>query len=116
MESLSQFFSFDGRIRRITIWINGVVNVVIYLILLAISASSNSTGVALVAFLGFIVLSIRVLSLSVRRWHDLDKSGWMVLISLVPIVGLYAVFMLGFKSGDLGPNQYGAAPEEGQLF
>lgn len=103
MESLSQFFS---------IWINDILNLVIYLILLAISANSNSTGVALVAFLGFIVLSIRGLSLSVRRWHDLDKSGWMVLTSLMPIMSLYLVF----KSSDPGSNQYGPAPEEGQLW
>jgi uncharacterized membrane protein YhaH (DUF805 family) len=117
MGLLQRIFSFDGRIRRSTLWVNGIVNSVIYLILFAILSRSSSSVVTLIALAGFVALGIRGFSLSVRRWHDLDKSGSWVLIGFVPFIGaLYAAVMLGFMSGDAGPNSYGAAPEEGQLW
>ena len=67
--------------------------------------------------LALIVISLRELSISVRRWHDLNKSGWWVFISLIPIVGgLYALVMQGFVPGDQGDNSFGPAPEEGALL
>ena len=58
-----------------------------------------------------VVMSVVCLSFSVRRWHDLGKSGWWVFISLIPILGgLYALVMQGFVAGEPGPNQYGPAP------
>ncbi len=48
------------------------------------------------------------LAVSVKRWHDRNKSGWWVLIVLIPIIGgIWALIELGFLPGTEGPNAYG---------
>jgi uncharacterized membrane protein YhaH (DUF805 family) len=75
--------------------------------------SLNSAG----AFLGspyvFLVLLIIRLNaaVSIRRLHDVGKSGWFMLIGLVPIVNLYLVYLTCIKKGDVGHNQYGPDPK-----
>ena len=51
------------------------------------------------------------LALTVKRWHDRDKSGWWVLIVLVPVVGwAWALVDNGFLRGTRGANRFGADP------
>lgn len=65
-------------------------------------------GLGLLAFLGlFLVPSIAV---TVRRFHDQDKSGWMYLLSFIPYVGGIVVFVFMCLKGTDGPNQYGDDP------
>ena len=52
------------------------------------------------------------LAVSVKRWHDRDKSGWMLLIGLIPLVGLvWTLIECGFLDGERGPNQFGESPK-----
>jgi uncharacterized membrane protein YhaH (DUF805 family) len=64
--------------------------------------------------IGSIVFVVNIwigLALAVKRWHDRNKSGWWVLIGLVPIIGqLWALIECGFLRGTTGPNIYGADP------
>ncbi|WP_139146054.1 DUF805 domain-containing protein, partial [Pseudomonas aeruginosa] len=45
-----------------------------------------------------------------QRLHDINKSGWWMLIALIPIVGLYLIYLLA-KDSDAGQNQYGQNPK-----
>ena len=65
---------------------------------------------AAVAF-GFSLFSfVSNIMMDVRRLHDLDLSGWWMLLMLVPLVNFFfALYMLFFKGTD-GPNQYGEDP------
>jgi uncharacterized membrane protein YhaH (DUF805 family) len=119
---MENLLSFDGRIRRKGYWIVGLAlgipNLILYFLLSAMSMGDdpNVFGI-IILWLLMMAIAIVGLSLSVRRWHDLGKSGWWILITLVPIVGaLYAFVMLGFMEGDRGHNTYGPAPEEGALL
>lgn len=49
-------------------------------------------------------------SLFIRRMHDLNASGWWLLITIIPF-GLILFFALPFKKGTEGPNKYGHPPE-----
>ena len=52
-----------------------------------------------------------VLAQGVKRLHDLNKSGWLILLCCVPIIGwIFALYML-FADGTVGPNPYGADPK-----
>jgi uncharacterized membrane protein YhaH (DUF805 family) len=52
-----------------------------------------------------------VVAVSAKRWHDRDKSGWWVLIVLVPVVGwIWALVDNGFLRGSQGANRFGADP------
>ncbi|MFP8436273.1 DUF805 domain-containing protein, partial [Pseudomonas aeruginosa] len=50
------------------------------------------------------------LGVTARRLHDINKSGWWMLIALIPIVGLYLIYLLA-KDSDAGQNQYGQNPK-----
>ena len=50
------------------------------------------------------------LAVVVRRLHDIGKSGWMILIGLIPLVGLYLIYLLA-KDSDPGQNAYGPNPK-----
>ena len=48
--------------------------------------------------------------LTIRRWHDMNHSGWWYLLSFIPIINLVAVFMLLCKKGTYGLNDFGEDP------
>lgn len=52
------------------------------------------------------------LAVTVRRLHDIGKSGWMILISIIPIIGLIWFLVLLFTDSDPGENEYGQNPKE----
>lgn len=62
-------------------------------------------------FLYFLGTFLPSLAIAVRRLHDTGKSGWMLLISLIPIVG-GIVLLVFFVSASTGTNAYGAAAED----
>ena len=51
------------------------------------------------------------LAVAVRRLHDQDKSGWMILLALIPLVGGIIVLVFMLLDGTRGPNQYGPDPK-----
>ena len=144
--TLVQFFSFEGRVRRMTFWINalmcGAVSVVMYLICVDVYMSPFTLETHVVIsnkpfyFLVILIVAWRSLSVSVRRWHDLDMNGAWAFLSLAPILGmvfpggmgglfiqlilglatLHALGMQGYVPGDEDANSYGEIPEEDQWF
>lgn len=62
-------------------------------------------------WLGLIVPSIAV---QVRRFHDQDKSGWFVLLNLIPYIGGLIVLVFMFLEGTRGPNRFGPDPKAGE--
>jgi len=110
--TLSQLlFTFEGRIGRKAYWFAvvvlfaaGLAASLVDKLLFADPDSVLSLVVALVSF----VASIAV---GVKRWHDRDKSGWWVLIILVPLIGwIWTIVENGFLPGTPGPNRYGPDP------
>ena len=104
---LTNLFSFKGRIGRETFWLTmsglAVINVLFGIAL-------PPDGLAIFALV-FPVLLAAGLATHAKRWHDRGKSGWMILINLIPLVGLLWSFVeLGFFEGDIGPNKYGEDP------
>ena len=115
-------FSFDGRIRRIEYFLSGIVGgIVTWLAMLLgvgtfiFGASSGSAGGSVFGLLiGLAALVASVwfsLAQGVKRLHDLNKSGWLILLMFIPIVNaIFGLYML-FADGTVGPNQYGADPK-----
>jgi len=59
-----------------------------------------------------LVLFIPGLAVAVRRLHDIGKSGWMILIALIPVIGAIWILVLMLTDSKLGKNQYGENPKE----
>jgi uncharacterized membrane protein YhaH (DUF805 family) len=100
------FFGFEGRINRAQIWLGFVLLWAIDAVVGAVAGFTSN----LYYLVSFVVLW-PYLAISVKRWHDRNKSGWWVLIWLIPVIGwIWALIELGFLLGTDGPNQYGPDP------
>lgn len=78
----------------------------------AASGSAGGSVFGLLIGLAAMIASVWFsLAQGVKRLHDLNKSGWLILLCCVPIVGwIFALYML-FADGTVGPNPYGADPK-----
>lgn len=119
-------FSFDGRIRRIEYFLSGLISSVVGGIVWTIAfagimagAMSGSTMGAVGSSVFGTIVGLAVyaglawfgLAQGVKRLHDLNKSGWMILIMFIPVVNfIFGLYML-FADGTVGPNEYGNDPK-----
>jgi uncharacterized membrane protein YhaH (DUF805 family) len=121
---MNLLFSFQGRLNRAKWWLINigviVVETIVFAILFggtAMMADPDQVMAAMSGINAVIVVIVAVvafwisLSLAVRRFHDRNKSGWWVLIVLVPVIGgLWYLIECGFLKGTTGPNNYGPDP------
>jgi uncharacterized membrane protein YhaH (DUF805 family) len=112
-----KYADFTGRARRAEYWwfvlINFVVIFSLVVLIIILAGSDDSlTGLGGIVYavyaLGVIVPSLAV---TVRRLHDTGKSGWMLLIGLIPFVGPIILLVFYFTDGEPGANQYGPSPK-----
>ena len=121
MAVLKKYAVFNGRARRKEYWWFALINVVIVLVLSALSrlgagTDSNSVSPVSTAFScisGLYGLAVLLPSLGVivRRLHDIGKSGWWILIGLIPLVGEIWLLVLLATDSQAGDNQYGPNPK-----
>ena len=93
---------------------NTIACVVLYAAILAAFLADRKTLAIFIGCLcGIYGLAALIpgLAVSVRRLHDINKSGWWILISLVPGVGGLILLILDCIEGDPGDNQYGPNPK-----
>ncbi len=113
-----RYAEFTGRSRRIEFWTFTLYNIAIFAVLYL-----ASVGFALVkqpemgAFMYFAYFAYALAALvpyiacTVRRLHDIGRSGWWILISLVPLAGAIVLLVMMAINGTRGPNQYGPDPK-----
>ncbi|MFZ1084848.1 MAG: DUF805 domain-containing protein [Terracidiphilus sp.] len=128
---LNKYADFDGRARRSEYWMFTLINTLIIIALaivggIGFALIENGTGGGGLLFVPIVlyILALFVPSLAVlvRRFHDIGKSGWMVLLfmvlGIIPIVGLIAsivqIVML-CQDSDQGINEYGPSPKYPEL-
>lgn len=101
------YCNFNGRSSRSEYWWFCLFTFIIGAILSLFSGSTAGTVISAVVNLALLLPS---LGLCVRRMHDIDKSGWWVLINLIPLVGWIIFIVWAVKDSQPTPNQYGPVP------
>jgi uncharacterized membrane protein YhaH (DUF805 family) len=109
LKVLKQHYAdFNGRARRQEYWMFTLVNIIVAIVLMVLTKVSGLFSILYTVYaLGTFLPSLAV---CVRRLHDVGKSGWFILISLIPIVGLYLIYLL-VQDSQPGDNEYGANPK-----
>ncbi len=108
------YLSADGRVNRKQWWLKLVLPVfVITLILSFIDGATGrfdpETGLGLFSGIFTLIALVPSILVHIKRFHDRDKSGWWVLIGLIPLIGgIWLLIELGFLKGTPGPNRFGA--------
>jgi uncharacterized membrane protein YhaH (DUF805 family) len=104
---LGKYADFTGRARRSEYWFWYLAVFIAYVVAMIIDQIIGAPIVTVIVALGVLVPT---LAAGVRRLHDTDKSGWFILIGLIPLVG--AIVLLVFFVTDSGPdNKYGPNPK-----
>ena len=101
-----KFFDFSGRASKSEYWWFQLFQIIIYVLSFLFQGD-----LALLFSIVVIANLIPIYAAAVRRIHDSNKSGWFVLLSFIPIIGLY-VFVLLVQDGSKGKNRFGAKPKK----
>jgi uncharacterized membrane protein YhaH (DUF805 family) len=98
-----KYIQYNGRARRKEYWMFALFSFICGLIL------------GIIPILGLIYSLAAILPsvcLGIRRLHDIGKSGWWLLLCLIPLVGVVAFIVFGCLDSQPGENQYGPNPKE----
>lgn len=134
---LRRYADFTGRSRPMEYWMFVLFQIIFFVVLMLVAGalfggaapavnpdgtmdpealSAAASGGLSTVFLIYVVAAlaflIPTLAVMVRRFHDQDKSGWMALLSFVPVVGGLIVLVFMCLPGTRGPNRYGEDPLE----
>ena len=108
----TQYVGFSGRARRSEFWYFYLFTILLSIVASIVQrAMTNSTNGIVTTIIGLAII-LPYLAVAVRRLHDTSRSGWWLLIGLIPVVGtiILIVFWVQDSHGD---NQYGPSPKGG---
>ncbi|AGH50805.1 MULTISPECIES: DUF805 domain-containing protein [Sphingomonadales] len=129
---LKRYAQFSGRARRKEYWMFVLLLVIVYFVAMALDTAlglggsmtryaDTAPGAASVGFysnggvltiISMLALFLPSLAVAVRRLHDIDKSGWWVLIGIVPLIGSIVLIVFYCLDGTKGPNRFGPDPKD----
>jgi len=122
---LRRYAEFSGRSRRKEFWLFFLFQVIISVVIGTIFGTPiyyssvgafgmtnvfSSTGSTIQGLVN-LALIVPNLAVAVRRLHDIDRSGWFLLLILVPILGWFTLLVMYCLDGNRGTNRFGPDPK-----
>ena len=108
LEALKKYAVFSGRSRRMEYWYFVLFNIIVSIVLGAIDGllgtRGSYAGAGLLSGIYGLAILIPSLAVTVRRLHDIDRSGWWILIALVPLIGTIVLLVFALLDGTPGTN------------
>lgn len=108
IDVLKKYAVFSGRARRKEYWMFTLINIIISIILGVID---GMLGTAIIGMIYSLAVLIPCIAVSIRRLHDTGRSGWWLLIGLIPLIGLIVLIIFMVQDSESGDNQYGPNPK-----
>ncbi len=112
MAVIKNYAGFSGRAGRKEFWMFYLVYILIFIaigIVSAILPQSIGSMVSMLSVVFALALFIPTIAVSIRRLHDTDRSGWWMLLGMIPLVNFYVLYLLIIE-GTQGPNRFGDSP------
>ncbi|MEU9252065.1 DUF805 domain-containing protein [Streptomyces sp. NPDC048270] len=106
---LKKYADFSGRARRQEYWMFFLFNAAAAIILIVLDFVLGTYPL----LYGIYALAVFLpnLGVTIRRLHDTGKSGWWILIGIIPVIGFIWMIVLLATEGEQAPNQYGPNPK-----
>ena len=115
LQALKKYAVFSGRSRRMEYWYFVLFNIIVSIVLGVIDGllgtSGSYAGAGLLSGIYGLAVLIPSLAVTVRRLHDTDRTGWWILIALMPLIGVIVLLVFALLEGTPGDNQYGPNPK-----
>lgn len=109
LEVLKKYLVFEGRARRTEFWMFALINFIISIVLGFVGGVVGiGSSLRVIYSLAVLLPSIAV---AVRRLHDTDRSGWWLLVGLVPLIGWIVLLVFYVQDSQPGSNRFGANPK-----
>ncbi|WP_432085863.1 DUF805 domain-containing protein [Streptomyces sp. bgisy095] len=108
LDVLKKYAVFSGRARRKEFWMFTLFNFIAAVILAILD---NVLGIQILSIIYTLAVFLPALGVSVRRLHDTGRSGWWILIALVPLVGGIVLLVFNCLEGEQQQNAYGPNPK-----
>ena len=114
-EVQKKYAVFNGRARRQEYQYFFLFNIIIQIVITIVGGATGSlspdAGMGLLGGIYMLAVLIPSIAVGVRRLHDINRSGWWLLISLIPLIGV--IVLIVFLASDSKPerNQYGENPK-----
>jgi uncharacterized membrane protein YhaH (DUF805 family) len=112
---LQQYAVFNGRATRSEYWYFVLFNLLITIGLSIIDSLTGSfsleTGIGILGGIYALAVLIPSIAVAVRRLHDANRTGWWLLISFIPLIGLIVLIIFLTTDSQTGSNQYGENPK-----
>lgn len=103
------YVNFSGRASRPAYWWWFLFAILVSIVANIIDAALD---VAIVSIIVALALFLPGLAVAVRRLHDTDRSGWWILIGLIPLIGFIVLLVFFLQKSDPVDNQHGPPPAD----
>ncbi|HKJ87268.1 MAG TPA: DUF805 domain-containing protein [Gammaproteobacteria bacterium] len=110
---LQNYVNFSGRAARSEYWWWTLFVFIVYIATTIIDNIVFGQGVQILYPIALLILFLPGLAVSVRRLHDTGRSGWWLLLSLIPLIGTIILLIWFVSRGESGGNAYGPDPLAG---
>jgi uncharacterized membrane protein YhaH (DUF805 family) len=114
LKVLKNYVGFSGRARRKEYWMFTLFSLIVAVVLAIIDGMGGfmtDSGMGLLGLLYSLAVLLPSIAVSVRRLHDIDKSGWWLLLILVPLIGAIVLLVFAVMEGTRGDNRFGPDPK-----
>lgn len=105
---LKKYADFNGRARRKEYWMFYLFNLIFSF---ALGFLDGLLGTAFIGTIYALAVLIPTIAVTVRRLHDIDRTGWWVLVGLIPVIGWIVLIIFAATDGNEGTNEYGTSPK-----
>lgn len=112
----SKYATFEGRARRSEYWWFVLFNFIVSVVLaMLFGGGGNGFGGDIVSMIWTLATLLPSLAVGARRLHDTNRSGWWLLIALIPLIGMIVLIVFCASRGTPGPNRFGQDPLQTRL-
>ena len=115
IQVLKKYAVFSGRASRKEYWMFVLFNIIFAIVAMILDnilgTAMEGVGYGLIYTLYMLAVLIPSIAVTVRRLHDTARSGWWILIALIPFIGWIWLLVLMILEGNAGENKYGPSPK-----
>jgi len=116
LKVLKNYVGFTGRARRKEFWMFALFNIIFSVVATMIDSAAGladpMTGTGPIAGLYGLAVLLPGIAVGARRLHDTGRTGWLLLLALIPLIGAIVLLVFFVQDSKPGPNKYGPNPKE----